>query len=235
MSGPTPTQHVRRPWRPGSGRHGPPSTAEVAANTVTLSGIAPDEDNTLLDRLRAGDEEAFADLVGQYQQTMLTLAAGYVPSRAVAEEVVQDTWLAVLRGIGGFEGRSSVRTWLFSILVNRARTTGTRERRSVAVDDMGPVVDRSRFDAAGGWITPPERWEQVDDRMVAAKMAGRIRLAVDELPARQREVVILRDVEGLTSEEVCRVLDISLANQRVLLHRGRSKLRQALESAVGRA
>jgi RNA polymerase sigma-70 factor, ECF subfamily len=235
VSGPTPTRHVRRPWRPSSGRHGPPSTPDVAANTATLLGIAPDEDSRLLDRLRAGDEEAFADLVGQYQPTMLALAAGYVPSRAVAEEVVQDTWLAVVRGISGFEGRSSVRTWLFSILVNRARTTGTRERRSVAVDDMGPVVDGSRFDAAGGWITPPERWEQVDDRMVAARMAGRIRLAIDELPARQREVVILRDVEGLTSEEVCGVLEISLANQRVLLHRGRSKVRQALESYVGRA
>jgi RNA polymerase sigma-70 factor, ECF subfamily len=207
----------------------------VAAKTATLAGIADGEDGKLLDRLRAGDEEAFADLVGQYQPTMLALAVGYVPSRAVAEEVVQDTWLAVLRGLGGFEGRSSVRTWLFRILINRARTTGTRERRSVAVEDMGPVVDQSRFDAAGSWIAPPERWEQVDDRMVAATIAARIRLAIDDLPARQREVVILRDVEGLTSEEVCSVLEISLANQRVLLHRGRSKVRQALETRVGRA
>ncbi len=226
---------MRRPWRPGLGRHGSLSSPDVAVGTATLSGIAQDEDSELLDRLRAGDEEAFAALVGQYQRTMLALAVGYVPSRAVAEEVVQDTWLALLRGLGGFEGRSSVRTWLFSILVNRARSTGSRERRSVAIDDMGPVVDRSRFDAAGAWIAPPERWEQVDDRMVAAGMARRIRLAIDDLPARQREVVILRDVEGLTSHEVCSVLEISLANQRVLLHRGRSKVRQALESYVGRA
>jgi RNA polymerase sigma-70 factor, ECF subfamily len=226
---------VQRSWRPGPGRRGSLQTPAVAVRTATLSGIAQDEDSELFNRLLAGDEEAFAALVGQYQRTMLALALGYVPSWAVAEEVVQDTWLAVLCGLGAFEGRSSVRTWLFSILLNRARTTGSRERRSVPVDDMGPVVDRSRFDAAGGWIAPPEQWEQVDDRMVAARMAGRIRLAIDDLPARQREVVILRDVEGLTSEEVCRVLEISLANQRVLLHRGRSKVRQALESYVGRA
>lgn len=165
---------------------------------------------------------------------MLTLASGYVPSRAVAEEVVQDTWLAVLRGLDNFEGRSSIRTWLFRILVNRARTAGARERRSVAVEDMGPVVDQSRFDAAGNWSALPEHWEQVDDRMVAAKMADYLRAAIDALPARQREIVILRDIEGLTSEEVCVVLDISVVNQRVLLHRGRSKLRQALESEFGR-
>lgn len=222
--------------RPGSRAPGGLSASPaLAAVTANLSGIAPDEDRQLLARLRAGDEQAFAVLVGQYQPTMLALAAGYVPSRAVAEEVVQDTWLAVLRGLGAFQGRSSVRTWLFSILVNRARTTGARERRSVAIEDMGPVVDRGRFDPTGHWSAPPERWEQVDDRMVAATLAGHIRLAIDDLPARQREVVILRDVEGLSSEEVCSVLEISLANQRVLLHRGRSKVRQALETYVGRA
>lgn len=198
--------------------------------------MTQDPDAELLDRLRSGDEQAFVILVGRYRDTMLRLAAGYVPSRAVAEEVVQDTWVGVLRGLSGFEGRSSVRTWLFRILVNRARSTGTRERRSLAVDDMGPVVDQSRFDAAGAWSSPPELWvEQVDDRLVAARMAGRIRSAVADLPARQREVVTLRDIEGLSSHEVCGVLEISTANQRVLLHRGRSKLRQILESEFGRA
>lgn len=208
--------------------------AHSRKKAANLARVTDDSDSELLGRLRAGDEQAFAALVARYQSTMLTLASGYVPSRAVAEEVVQDTWLAVLRGLNSFEGRSSMRTWLFRILVNRARTAGARERRTVAVEDMGPVVDQSRFDAAGSWSAPPERWEQVDDRMMAAKMADRIRAAIDTLPARQREIVILRDVEGLTSEEVCSVLEISVVNQRVLLHRGRSKLRQALESEFGR-
>jgi RNA polymerase sigma-70 factor (ECF subfamily) len=198
--------------------------------------VNQDPDADLLARLRAGDEQAFVVLVSRHRDAMLALAAGYVPSRAVAEEVVQETWVGVLRGLGGFEGRSSVRTWVFRILVNRARTAGMRERRSVAVEDMGPVVDQSRFDQHGRWITPPEAWvEQVDNRLVAAKMADRIRSAIEDLPARQREVVTLRDIEGLTSDDVCTVLEISEANQRVLLHRGRSKLRQLLESEFGGA
>jgi RNA polymerase sigma-70 factor, ECF subfamily len=197
--------------------------------------VAADRDADLLDRVRAGDEQAFATLVGRYQATLLTLAAGFVPNRAVAEEVVQDTWFGVLRGISGFEGRSSFRTWLFRILVNRARTAGARERRTLAVEDIVPIVDGSRFDTTGHWTAPPEHWlEQLDDQVLAAKMAVRVRVAIGELPPRQREVVTLRDVQGLTSEEVCGVLDISHANQRVLLHRGRSKLRQVLESEFGR-
>jgi RNA polymerase sigma-70 factor, ECF subfamily len=201
-----------------------------------LTAVIQDPDAELLDRLRCGDEQAFVILVGRYRDTMLRLAAGYVPSRAVAEEVVQDTWLGVLRGLAGFEGRSSVRTWVFRILINRARTTGTRERRTVAIEDMVAVVDQSRFDESGGWAAPPEHWiEQIEDRLVAAKMAERVRSAIDVLPARQREVVTLRDIEGLGSDEVCGVLEISDANQRVLLHRGRSRLRQIIESEFGRA
>jgi RNA polymerase sigma-70 factor (ECF subfamily) len=201
-----------------------------------LSAVTEDPDDDLLDRLRSGDEQAFVVLVGRYRDAMLRLASGYVPSRAVAEEVVQDTWVGVLRGLSGFEGRSSVRTWVFRILVNRARTAGTRERRSVAIEDMEPVVDQSRFDLSGGWTSPPEAWiEQIDDRVAAAKMVGRLRLAIEDLPPRQREVVTLRDIEGLSSDDVCGVLEISDANQRVLLHRGRSKLRQILESDFGGA
>jgi RNA polymerase sigma-70 factor (ECF subfamily) len=201
-----------------------------------LSAVTEDPDADLLDRLRTGDEQAFVILVGRYRDAMLRLASGYVPSRAVAEEVVQDTWIGVLRGLSGFEGRSSVRTWVFRILVNRARTAGTRERRSVAIEDMEPVVDQSRFDLAGGWISPPEAWiEQIDNRVAAAKMVGRLRLAIEDLPPRQREVVTLRDIEGLSSDDVCGVLEITDANQRVLLHRGRSKLRQILESDFGEA
>ncbi len=190
----------------------------------------------LLQRLRASDEQAFVILVRRYHDPMLRLACGFVPSRAVAEEVVQDTWMGVLRGISGFEGRSSLRTWLFRILVNRARTAGERERRSVAIGDAGPAVDQSRFDDAGSWAAPPEQWiEDTDDRLRAGKLAGRIRSAIEELPARQREVVTLRDVEGLSSHEVCHVLEITDGNQRVLLHRGRSRVRQVLETEFGRA
>ena len=190
----------------------------------------------LLQRLRAGDEQAFVVLVRRYHDSMIRLASSFVPSRAVAEEVVQDTWMGVLRGIGGFEGRSSFRTWLFRILVNRARTAGARERRSVAIGDAGPAVDQSRFDAAGAWVAPPEQWiEDIDDRLRAGKMAHRIRSAIEELPSRQREVVTLRDVNGLSSDEVCHVLEITDGNQRVLLHRGRSRVRQVLETEFGRA
>lgn len=195
-----------------------------------------DDDTELLDRLRAGDEQAFVVLVRRHHDLMIALACSFVPSRAVAEEVVQDTWMGVLRGIGGFEGRSSFRTWLFRILVNRARTAGVRERRSMAVGDAEAAVDASRFDEKGAWTAPPEQWiEDIDDRLRAGKLADRIRSAIEELPARQREVVTLRDVEGLSSDEVCEVLEISDGNQRVLLHRGRSRVRQVLETEFGRA
>jgi len=190
-------------------------------------------DTELLRRLRAGDEQAFVFLVERYSDSMLRVAGAYVPNRAVAEEVVQDTWLAVLRGLDGFEGRSSLRTWLFSILVNRARTTGTREHRTIPIADAGPAVDASRFGPDGAWIAPPEHWiEEAEDRLAAGRIAVLLRAALDTLPARQREVVTLRDVEAMSSEEVCQVLGISEANQRVLLHRGRTKLRQMLETEL---
>ena len=197
---------------------------------------ASDEDAELVARLRAGDEQAFVLLVSRHHAAMLRLARSFVSSAAVAEEVVQDTWLGVLRGIDGFAGRSSFRTWLLRILVNRATSTGMRERRSVAVGDAGPVVDRARFDASGAWMSPPTHWiEDSDDRMLAQGLTDQIQRALDGLPARQREVVTLRDVDGLSGLEVCEVLDISEANQRVLLHRGRSHLREALESELGGA
>jgi RNA polymerase sigma-70 factor (ECF subfamily) len=193
-------------------------------------------DGELLLRLQAGDERAFVVLVERYNSAMIRLALSFVPSRAVAEEVVQDTWLAALRGLRGFEGRSSLKTWLFSILVNRARTTGARESRSVPVDDVGPAVDASRFAPNGAWAAPPEHWiEEAENRVDAVKLSELLRLLLDTLPARQREVVLLRDVEELSSADVCQVLAISEANQRVLLHRGRAKLRQALETELGGA
>ncbi len=193
-----------------------------------------DADVSLLERLRGGDEQAFTTLVERYHASMLRLALSYVSSRAVAEEVVQDTWLAVLRGLDRFEERSSLRTWVFTILVNRARSTGAREARSVPVADAGPAVDASRFGPSGGWAVPPEQWaEDAEDRVDAVKLSGLLRGGLDGLAGRQRVVVLLRAVGGLSSAEVCQVLAISEANQRVLLHRGRSKLRQALESELG--
>jgi len=195
-----------------------------------------DPDGELVARLRAGEEEAFVELVSRHHASMLRLAGSLVPSRAVAEEVVQDTWLGALRGLHDFAGRSSFRTWLLRILVNRASTTGVRERRSIAVGDAGPVVDRSRFDAAGAWMSPPQNWvEEAEERLLAQGLADEIGAALEQLPERQREVVMLRDVDGLSGQEVCEVLDISEANQRVLLHRGRSRLRQALEDELGDA
>jgi RNA polymerase sigma-70 factor, ECF subfamily len=200
----------------------------------TLPAMESDEE--LLRRLRAGDERAFVMLVERHNGPMLRLALSFVPSRAVAEEVVQDTWLAALRGLAAFEGRSSLKTWLFSILVNRARTTGVREARSVPIADAGPVVDASRFGPDGAWAEPPEHWiEEAENRVDAVKLADLLRVLLDTLPARQREVVLLRDVDELSSADVCDVLAISEANQRVLLHRGRAKLRQALELELGGA
>jgi RNA polymerase sigma-70 factor (ECF subfamily) len=197
--------------------------------------LSPDAELQLLECLRAGDEQAFVALVGTYHDSMLRLARSFVPSRAVAEEVVQDTWLGVLRGIGGFEGRSSFKTWIFRILVNRARSTGVREHRSIPIGGSEAAVDASRFDGTGQWASPPDQWfEDVEDRVRAGELRGRIREALEELPSHQREVVTLRDVEGLSSEEVCEVLEITEGNQRVLLHRGRSRLRQALEIELRR-
>lgn len=200
------------------------------------AGSRADPDQDLLDRVRAGEEAAFVELVSRHQAALMRLARTYVSSAAVAEEVTQDTWLAVLRGLTGFEGRATFRTWLFQILVNRARSTGVREHRDVAVGDAGPVVDASRFDASGAWMSPPQHWvEDSDERLAAGSLAVPIREALDMLPRRQREVVLLRDVDGLSAEEVCDVLQISEANQRVLLHRGRSGLRGALEDQLGEA
>jgi RNA polymerase sigma-70 factor (ECF subfamily) len=190
-------------------------------------------DVELLDRLRDGDETAFVELVTVYQPRMLRLARNFVPSQAVAEEVVQDTWLAVVRGIERFEGRSSLATWLFAILVNRAKTAGVRENRDQTLSPDELADPANRFDASGAWAAPPESWsDAADDRIVAAQFAARAREHLDALPAAQREVVLLRDVEGLTSREVCDVLGITEGNQRVLLHRGRSRVRTALEPEV---
>lgn len=190
----------------------------------------PVGEGELVDRLRAGDEAAFAEVVRAHHASLCRLARAFVGSGAVAEEVVQDTWLAVVRGVHRFEGRSSLRTWLIRILVNRARTTATRERRTESTGDP----DADRFDGSGVWSSPPVPWsEQVDDRLVAEQLAVVARELLDTLPETQRQVVLLRDVEGLSAADVAQILDVTDGNQRVLLHRGRARLRAGLEARLG--
>jgi RNA polymerase sigma-70 factor, ECF subfamily len=200
------------------------------------------DDHLLVERLRAGDEEAFMDLVVSWSPSMLRVARMYVPSQAVAEDVVQETWLGVLNGIDRFEGRSSLRTWVFSILVNRARTRGERERRTVPFaalareesEDGFAAVDADRFvgtgNEIGAWASPPVRWWEEPERALDSNEAvARIQAEIERLPEMQRLVITMRDVDGLSSEEVRSALDISETNQRVLLHRARAKVRAALE------
>ena len=189
-------------------------------------------DVELLDRLRNGDEQAFVTLVARYQQPMLRLARSVVPNQSVAEEAVQDTWMGVVRGIERFEGRSSLKTWLFRILVNRARSAGSREHANAPIE-TGRAVDPARFDDQGGWADPVEPWaDDSDNRLDAATWLPLLKAALDDLPPRQRQIVLLRDVECLSGGEVCAVLGISAGNQRILLHRGRSRFREVLEAKM---
>jgi RNA polymerase sigma-70 factor (ECF subfamily) len=189
-----------------------------------------DDDAELVERLRAGDESAFVELVQRYQTRLLRLAEATVGSRAVAEEVCQDTWLAVMRGVDRFEGRSSFKTWLFRVLLNRARSSGARELRAGRADT--DTVER--FDANGAWAEPPVPWsDRVDDQLVAQELAARVHELLPSLPDQQRQVVVLRDIEGLEGAEVASALGISDGNQRVLLHRGRARLRELLTSEMG--
>jgi len=196
---------------------------------VLLASTPVDDDGALVAGIRAGDERAFAELVRRYQPRMLRLAEATVGSHAVAQEVTQDTWIAVLRGVDRFEGRSSLKTWLFRILVNRARTAASREQRAGRPEDVGD----ERFDAAGAWTVPPEPWaDRAEDQLMAAQLAERVQALLPELPAAQRQVLVLRDVEGLSPEDVSGLLGVSDGNQRVLLHRGRARLRQLLAAEV---
>ncbi len=191
------------------------------------------DERELLYRLRAGDEAAFAALVERHHASMVRVARGYVRTRAVAEEVAQEAWLGLLRGLETFEGRSSLRTWLFRIVVNRAISTGVRERVHVPVDDRELEADDGRFSQDGWWVAPPVHWaDEAVDRLSAPELAERVRTAIEHLPAQQRQVVTLRDVEGLSSMDVCEVLGITEGNQRVLLHRGRTRVRTELELEV---
>jgi RNA polymerase sigma-70 factor (ECF subfamily) len=196
--------------------------------------MPPADESGLVRRLRAGDQDAFALLVDRHHAPMLGIAMTFVNSRAVAEEVVQDTWLGMLRGLDRFEERSSLQTWLYRILENRARSTGVRERRSLAIPDPVEELDAGTFRPDGTWAEPPSPWtDDVDERLAAHSVAIRIRALIGELPAAQRQVVTLRDIDGLSSDDVCEVLGITAVNQRVLLHRARARIRRSLATEVG--
>jgi RNA polymerase sigma-70 factor, ECF subfamily len=187
------------------------------------------EELQLVEALRAGDERAFEQLIRMYQASLIRVAQMYVSSRAVAEEVVQETWLAVLNGIGRFEGRSSLKTWIFRIVANRAKTRGEREGRTVPFSSLGPpepAVEGERFDH-GHWASPPLDWPE--ERLLAEESQRVIENAIELLPDVQRAVITLRDVQGWSADEVRNALELSETNQRVLLHRARSKVRRALE------
>ncbi len=202
----------------------------------------------LLQRLRAGEESAFRELVRRHDGAMRRIALSYVQTPSIADEVVQETWLAVIRGLGRFEGRSSLKTWIFRILANRAQSRGAREHRITPFSSLlGPeedhegTVDADRFIPAGSaftgyWCVPPTRFFDLpEERLLADETTALIAAAIAALPARQQRVIRLRDVEGWSAEEVCEGLGISAANQRVLLHRARAAVRAALESHFSEA
>ena len=203
-------------------------------------------DEQTLAALRAGDERAFRDFFARSYPMMKRVARAYVASDAVAEEVVQDTWMAIVTGIDRFEGRSALGTWIFSILTNQAKTHSSREKRavpfsSVAISDVKePVVDPDRFqkdDEAwpGHWATPPRPWQKPERRLFSLEARDHLKAALTQLPDRQRVIVGLRDIEGYSAEEVCDLLGLSPENQRVLLHRGRSRLRAILDEYLDAA
>jgi RNA polymerase sigma-70 factor (ECF subfamily) len=212
-------------------------------SAVPMMPTTGDPEAEMLARLRAGDEAMFAELVDRWSPSMLRIARAYVSNPQSAEDAVQDAWLGVVHGLARFEGRSTLRTWVFTILVNRARSRGAREARTVPWSQLardgagGPTVDPDRFQDATGeypghWSSAgaPQRWDMHPERQVLdVEVLALLDQALETLPARQRLVVTLRDVQDLTSEETCALLGITPQNQRVLLHRGRAALRRALE------
>ena len=196
--------------------------------------------------LRAGDERTFRELIARTYPMMKRVARGYVASDAVAEEIVQETWMAIVAGIERFEGRSALGTWIFSILTNQAKTHSARESRAVPFSCVAqgaaeePAVDPDRFqkddDAwPGHWATPPRPWQKPERRVLSLEAREHLKAALAQLPERQRLIVGLRDIDGHSAEEVCELLGLSQENQRVLLHRGRSRLRAALEEYLDAA
>jgi RNA polymerase sigma-70 factor (ECF subfamily) len=227
----------------------PARPGPAAAEPARTGAAASEGEAGLVEALRRGDEAAFVALVDRFHGTMVRVALLYVSERAVAEEVVQEAWLGVLQGVPRFEGRSSLKTWIFRILTNCAKTRGQREGRTVAfsalwnpdaeaVEPAEPAVEPERFRPTDPWkdhwVSVPSSWEEVpEERFLSQETRAYVQQAIAALPPAQRAVITLRDVEQCPSEEVCHLLQISEANQRVLLHRARSKVRRALEQYLG--
>lgn len=221
-------------------------SASVVAAAAAWEDRDVYDDADAVAALRRGDEAVFADLVDRWGPAMLRLARVHVPSHAIAEEVVQETWLAVLRGLPGFEGRSSLHGWVFAILLNLARTRGKREHRVVPFAALRERFDERRGEPAvaperfqdrhgerpGWWATPPAHWADPAEQLETAEARTALLSAVAGLPPRQREVLVLRDILGMPAEEASSVLGVSEGNQRVLLHRARSRVRTTLESQL---
>jgi RNA polymerase sigma-70 factor, ECF subfamily len=227
----------------------PEHSQEIATVQRNMAGsqqagsVASAEDLRMVEALRSGNEGAFVSLIDRYHASMLRLAMVFVSSQAVAEEVVQESWMGVLQGLKGFEGRSSLKTWIFRILTNRAKTRAQREGRSVPFSSLPefdsdlpePAVEPDRFRGPdqqwpGHWVSFPRSWDEIpEERILSQETLTRIQEAIDALPPGQREVITLRDIEGWPSDETCNLLGVSEANQRVLLHRARSRVRRALE------
>jgi RNA polymerase sigma-70 factor (ECF subfamily) len=205
--------------------------------------VSNEEDRALATAIVSGDRDALSKLVAREHSWLVRLARSIVRDQAIADEVVQDSWIAVIRALGSFEGRSTLRTWMATIVLNRAKTAAVRGARTVAVASLGadPLeeedsVDRSRFGKVGFWSKPPELWHEgtpealLDQRQVLEAIGA----SLEDLPDNQRAVLTLRDLEGWSSEEVCNALGLSESNQRVLLHRARAKVRTALEGVLGK-
>lgn len=192
-----------------------------------------ESDAKLVERLRAGEEDAFGWIVAQHHQSLVRVAMLFVSDAGAAEEIAQDTWVAVLKGLPAFEGRSSLKTWIFRILVNRARTRGVRDKRMVPLADDAEGIDiASWFTAAGAWSQPPARWQAQtpEELLLRSETSAVLEAAIETLPDAQRAVITLRDVEGMSGDEVCNVLGLTETNQRVLLHRARTRVRSAVSA-----
>jgi RNA polymerase sigma-70 factor (ECF subfamily) len=206
-----------------------------------MAGPRGEDEAALIARLKRREEAAFRQVVARWHGTLVSLAATVLRDRGLAEEVAQDTWLAVVTAIDGFEGRSALSSWLAAIALNKARTRARRDGRIVYTADLdapaaaGPAVDLARFKPDGHWAEPPAVWDVLDpERIVAGReLLAHIRAAIDALPEGQRAVVVLRDVEGLEADEICRLLEITPVHQRLLLHRARAKLRATIEALIG--
>ena len=212
---------------------------QYIAGSQSPGSVVSEEDLRLIEALRSGNESAFVSLIDMYHSSMLRLAMIFVTSQAVAEEIVQETWMGVLNGLDRFEGRSSLKTWIFRILTNRAKTRAQREGRSVPFSSLpeftSELHEPERFQGPdqrwpGHWVSFPRSWDEIpEERILSQETMTRIQEAIDTLPLGQREVITLRDIEGCTSDEACNLLGVSEAYQRVLLHRARCKVRRALE------